>query len=597
MFSFLIHSVQAATLPNFTQTTTLPAFISSVYSFALTVVGLAILFRILYAGFLLLTAAGNAGKLGDAQDKLKKAIIGAIILFAAYLILYIINPDLVANTFNFTIPTVTTTNATNPVQQSSPTSAAAVVAGTVVDNTVTGGFNFGLPIVHAQTGIYFFTIRVTDTNGDSFDQDYTMEVIPNLLGLNNAKNKEVLAGKFHTNQSIARAASTTTTSLAITTPTVPDAVIGVSYFAQIQAAGGTPPYIYSLVDNGSANAGLPPGLALQGLLETPILNLQNTTATRNPSYLFYNTDGFKLTLSNAGANSIVNYKWFKNGAPWYYPGLTPDTNGWINFGTTDGSGNWTNQANFSANETGTWQEEAMVNSKISNSVSFEVVDPNASNYTSTTTPYGNCPAGTVWTGRLDTSQNPPVPVCTVNGQTPAGATGATFSCDPNPPTGTCPAGTKWTCFMSYAYIPPEPLCSADGTLNNTVPATGVSAIPPAGGTSGSVCDGFGTGANQINFLPQWQACISAISNISNPNGSINYTNLPTCGDTSLKPGDPCQVAGVSSTGQATETVRCTYSNQVQAIQCGAPASGAFCIPGYGAAQGNTDCIPVPTPIP
>lgn len=98
----MINTVQAATLPTFDQPN-LPAFISSVYSFALTIVGIVVFIRILYAGWLFLTAAGNASKAGDAKNKIQNAVIGAILLFAAYLILYVINPDLVKNTFDFKI--------------------------------------------------------------------------------------------------------------------------------------------------------------------------------------------------------------------------------------------------------------------------------------------------------------------------------------------------------------------------------------------------------------------------------------------------------------------------------------------------------------
>lgn len=90
-------------MPNFTDTSpeALTVFIRSVYSFALTAVGIVVFVRILYAGFLYLTAAGNMSKTSDAKNKIQNAIIGAILLFAAYLILYIINPDLVKNTFKF----------------------------------------------------------------------------------------------------------------------------------------------------------------------------------------------------------------------------------------------------------------------------------------------------------------------------------------------------------------------------------------------------------------------------------------------------------------------------------------------------------------
>lgn len=102
MLNFLINYAQAVGLPTFDQQD-LPAFIQSIYSFVLTVVGIVVFVRILYSGFQLLLAKGNVSKIADARTKITNAIVGAILLFAAYLILYIINPDLVKNTFNFSL--------------------------------------------------------------------------------------------------------------------------------------------------------------------------------------------------------------------------------------------------------------------------------------------------------------------------------------------------------------------------------------------------------------------------------------------------------------------------------------------------------------
>ncbi|MBI2669584.1 MAG: hypothetical protein HYX20_00325 [Candidatus Yanofskybacteria bacterium] len=102
MLNLLINTAHAVELPTFDQPD-LPAFINSVYSFALMVVGIVVFVRLLYAGFRLLTAAGNASKISDAKEKIKNAIIGTILLFAAYLILYVINPDLVKNTLDFSL--------------------------------------------------------------------------------------------------------------------------------------------------------------------------------------------------------------------------------------------------------------------------------------------------------------------------------------------------------------------------------------------------------------------------------------------------------------------------------------------------------------
>ena len=82
----------------------LGGFITEIYNFAFAIVGLAVFIQFLIAGFLWLTAAGNSGNISSARDKMQNAIIGAILLAASWLILNVINPDLVSNTFKFGIP-------------------------------------------------------------------------------------------------------------------------------------------------------------------------------------------------------------------------------------------------------------------------------------------------------------------------------------------------------------------------------------------------------------------------------------------------------------------------------------------------------------
>lgn len=94
-------------LPNISQTQDLGQFISDVYAFAITIVGVLVFVVFLWAGWLYLTAAGNAGNVSKAKTMMTNAIVGAIILLSAYLILYVINPDLVENTFNFKLPAAT----------------------------------------------------------------------------------------------------------------------------------------------------------------------------------------------------------------------------------------------------------------------------------------------------------------------------------------------------------------------------------------------------------------------------------------------------------------------------------------------------------
>ena len=96
----LIPTAQAAVrLPDFNATQDLGGFISSLYTFALTMAGLAVFIRFFWAGWLYLASAGNSTKVGEAKKIMWNAVIGVILLFSAYLLLYVINPDLVKCSF------------------------------------------------------------------------------------------------------------------------------------------------------------------------------------------------------------------------------------------------------------------------------------------------------------------------------------------------------------------------------------------------------------------------------------------------------------------------------------------------------------------
>lgn len=79
--------------------------ISQIYTVSLSLVGIVAFVQIVYGGFMLLTAAGNTSKTGQAMDKIKNAVLGIVLLFSSYLILNTINPDLV--NFNFVLPKIT----------------------------------------------------------------------------------------------------------------------------------------------------------------------------------------------------------------------------------------------------------------------------------------------------------------------------------------------------------------------------------------------------------------------------------------------------------------------------------------------------------
>lgn len=274
---------RAVSLPEFSQTSDLPAFISSVYSFALTIVGIAVFIRILYAGFLWLTAAGNTAKAADARDKIKNAVIGAILLFAAYLILYVINPDLVSNAFKFTIPGREQSSIpTSSVLTTDPTSGPVQITGTPQGEV---GFRPPSNIINEAlaAGIYYFTVEVVDLSGNSCQKTYSIEIFPGANVGMPSDSRTISRGFLN----VAHAADNNCGVVNLITDSIPNGTEGIAYYAEIWAEGGQPPYVYSVIEGN-----LPPGLALTtvGVLvptvtptATPVINGSPTpTLTPGP---------------------------------------------------------------------------------------------------------------------------------------------------------------------------------------------------------------------------------------------------------------------------------------------------------------------------
>src|SRR3989344_5480791 len=84
----------AVSLPDFSRAEDIPSMINSIYKYSLYIVGMVIFVRFFQGGWMYLTSAGGADKTGKAKEIMQNAVIGAIILFSAWLILYVINPDL-----------------------------------------------------------------------------------------------------------------------------------------------------------------------------------------------------------------------------------------------------------------------------------------------------------------------------------------------------------------------------------------------------------------------------------------------------------------------------------------------------------------------
>lgn len=74
---------------------TLPDYISGIYKFGIWTVGIAALFMLTVGGFVYMTSGGNTATLSRAKGYISDALIGLILAMLAYLILYVVNPDLV----------------------------------------------------------------------------------------------------------------------------------------------------------------------------------------------------------------------------------------------------------------------------------------------------------------------------------------------------------------------------------------------------------------------------------------------------------------------------------------------------------------------
>lgn len=77
-------------------------FLSSIYVFALGLVGISAFIMFVYAGFKYMTAGDNETRVKDARKKMGDASLGLILAFLSWLILRTINPDLTKK-FDFNI--------------------------------------------------------------------------------------------------------------------------------------------------------------------------------------------------------------------------------------------------------------------------------------------------------------------------------------------------------------------------------------------------------------------------------------------------------------------------------------------------------------
>lgn len=92
--------------------TDLPALILAIYKFGIWTVGIAGLFMLVIGGFWYMSSAGNTATASSAKGIIWDSIIGIIAALAAYLIMYVINPDLIKINIAFTPVEIAATEGT-----------------------------------------------------------------------------------------------------------------------------------------------------------------------------------------------------------------------------------------------------------------------------------------------------------------------------------------------------------------------------------------------------------------------------------------------------------------------------------------------------
>lgn len=70
-------------------------YIQAVYKFGIWGIGIAALLMVVIGGFMYITSAGNNSSMEKAKGVITDAIVGLLMALLSYLLLYIINPDLV----------------------------------------------------------------------------------------------------------------------------------------------------------------------------------------------------------------------------------------------------------------------------------------------------------------------------------------------------------------------------------------------------------------------------------------------------------------------------------------------------------------------
>ena len=149
----------------------LTELVSMFFNFLLIIAGLAAFAMIVWGGINYLTSAGDPSRTGDAKDQIFKAILGLVVMFASWMILNTINPQLVE------LKEPDTPTAKPAESQTTPVIVGNCVAGTDYDvklypqknyqptETPLNCFNSGESIDKRASSAYVYSVGIQVATG------------------------------------------------------------------------------------------------------------------------------------------------------------------------------------------------------------------------------------------------------------------------------------------------------------------------------------------------------------------------------------------------------------------------------------------------
>jgi len=91
-------------IPGTEDISTFPRYIEAIFRFAVWTIGIAALLMLIIGGYTYITSAGNTSSMEKAKEIIRDAILGVLAVILAYLLLFVINPDLVDINLNSLAP-------------------------------------------------------------------------------------------------------------------------------------------------------------------------------------------------------------------------------------------------------------------------------------------------------------------------------------------------------------------------------------------------------------------------------------------------------------------------------------------------------------